>query len=270
MAPGLPNPINPANRTPAQRALFRLLETTIPDRGVWERAIRSGLSDAARDELPGEFDEVVAFVRAHLAKYLGDSERPWLISSVLEDLEAEAELSKVGGELNSSARMAIATRIPARLATVPAPADDGTPSSAPVAVSVPKPPSVPRVTLRKERPAVLVVDGDRFKRSALARALVQFRCDVTVLDGGDEAVSVIAGVDPIDVLVLDVDDAGAAKTLEALVATRPEVPVLAWTNAPAAVAEHLARVAGVRACAVAARSALNTEISEALNRLLDG
>lgn len=245
------------------------METTIPDRSVWERAIRKALLDARLDDVPEEFDDVVPFVRNHLATYLCDGDRPWLIASVLEDLEAEAELARSGGDLNSSARMAIATRVPERLPTLPAPsAEEEEPPSAQIP-SVPSAPSVPRFVARSERPAVLVIDGDRFKRSALARTLVQFRCDVTVLDGGDEAVSALSGHEPIDIVVMDVDNDGAKQLLDALVVTRPGVPVLAWTNAPSAVAEHVVRVAGVRACAVVGRSALNTEINEALRRLLE-
>jgi CheY-like chemotaxis protein len=263
------------HRSPAQRALFRLLETTIPDRGTWERALRKGLLDARIETLPEDFDALVPFVRQHLATHLDDEERPWLISSVLEDLEAEAELARSGGDLNSSARMAIATRIPERLPTTPAPAleildDEEEPPSAEIPRVVPTAPSIPRfVVVRKERPSVLVVDGDRFKRSALARSLVQARCDVTVLDGGDEALTAISGSEPIDVLVLDVDAPGAAQLLDALVASRPDVPVLAWTSAPPSAAEHVARMAGVRATAVVPRNALNAEINEGLRKLLD-
>ena len=268
VATGLPSSTDPAHRTTAQRALFRLLETTIPDRSLWERAIRKGLVDARLDDLPEEFEQLVPFVRGYLATYLGDQDRPWLISSVLEDLEAEAELSRSGD--NSSARMAIATRIPERMPTLPAPAEEEEPPSAQIPRSVPRAPSIPRIIARKERPSILVVDSDRFKRSALARTLVQFRCDVTVLDGGDEAVAVASGHDPIDLLVLDVDAPGASKLLEALVYSRPGVPVLAWTNAPTAAAEHVARMAGVRSVAVVGRTALNADLNEALVRLLDG
>jgi hypothetical protein len=67
---------------------------------------------------------------------------------------------------------------------------------------------------------------------------------------------------------MDVDTPGADALLSTLVTSRPDTPVLAWTNAPAAVAEHVTRVAGVRACAVVSRSALNAEIHDAINRLL--
>lgn len=268
--PGRPETPAPSIRTAAQRALFRILETTIPDRAVSERAVRSALLDARLNDVPEDFDDLVPFVRNYLALHLDDAERPWLVTSVLEDLEAEAEVFRLGD--SSSARMAIATRIPEKFPTERAPGqspDDELPSvELEIAPVVPRAPSVPRIPLRATRPSVLVIDGDRFKRSALARALVQGRCDVTVLDGGDEAMSAITSADPIDIIVMDVDAAGSDAILATIVTARPEVAVLAWTNAPASVAEHVARVAGVRACVVVPRSALNTEIHDSISRLL--
>jgi CheY-like chemotaxis protein len=264
-------------RTAAQRALFRILETTIPDRAISDRAVSLALVEANLTDVPEEFDQLLPFVRQFLALHLDDADRPWLLTSVIEDLEAEAEVARLGD--SSSARMAIATRIPERMPTERAPGsddhadeeDEPAPSvEIEVVPSVPRAPSVPRIPLRATRPSVLVVDGDRFKRSALARALVQGRCDVTVLDGGDEALAVVFSTDPIDVLVIDPDAPGSVRLLDALVAERPETPVLAWTNSPAAVAEHVARVAGVRACAVVPRNALNNELHETLTRLLEG
>lgn len=228
--------------------------------------MRKALTEARLDEVPEEFDELVPFVRRFLATHLDDTERPWLVSSVIEDVEAEAEVARLGD--TSSARMAVATRIPEKLPTERAPAGDDTPSVEIEIAPVPRAPSVPKIPLRATRPSVLVIDGDRFKRSALARALVQGRCDVTVLDGGDEALSTLTSSEPIDVVVLDVDAAGADALLAALVTARPDTPVLAWTNAPAAVAEHVTRVAGIRACAVVPRNALNAELHDAVNRLL--
>ena len=268
--PGLPNN-EPSIRTAAQRALFRILETTIPDRVVSERALRSALSEARLSDVPEEFDQLVPFVRRYLALQLDDADRPWLVTSVIEDVEAEAEVARLGD--GSSARMAVATRIPERFPTEPAPAGEREEDEFPsveieVAPVVPRAPSVPRIALRATRPSVLVIDGDRFKRSALARALVQGRCDVTVLDGGDEAIAAITSSEPIDIIIVDVDAAGADTLLSTAVAARPEVAILAWTNAPASVAEHVARVAGVRAYAVIARSAHNSEIHDSISRLL--
>lgn len=298
-------------RGPAQRALVRILETTIPDRAVWEGALRTALDDAHVAELPDEFDALLSFVRVHLVRYLDDEERPWIVSSLLEDLEAEAEVFRLGPEAASSARMAVATRIPDKLPqTEPAPADledlliDSLPPDPLSEPHIPKlaplPPDIaPPIsntvasdrgsadggtrlgdrreplpeTVRKkpriERPAVLVVDGDRFGRAALSRALVQGRCDVNTIDGRDEAIAIIEGTDPIDVLVLDVDAVGTAAILEALVRVRPEVPVVAWTNAAPAVAEHVTRVAGVQSFALLARSARPAQINETIRRAVD-
>lgn len=255
------------SRGPAQRALFRILETTIPDRALWERAMRSALVEARVDDLPEGYDELLAFVRRHLAPHLDERDRPWLVTALLEDLEAEAEVARLGYDPSSSARMAIATRVPDKIPTQPAGGDEEPPSQ-----EIPKAPSLPKIAARvsfRERPAVLVVDGDRFKRAALARALLQVRCDVTVLDGGSEVVDLIRGHAPIDLLVIDVDADGASQLLEALVVSRPDVPVLAWTSSAPAVAEHVARVAGVRVCGVVARNALSSELHEAVRRLLE-
>jgi CheY-like chemotaxis protein len=257
------------NRPPAHRALYRILETTIPERLAWERAIDRSLVEARLDDLPVDYDDLLAFVRVYLVRHLDDGDRPWLVGSLIEDLEAEAEVARLGGDQNSSARMAAATRIPERPAnTEPAPADGEL-----ISQSIPKAPALPMIASprrpRIDRPAVLVVDHDRFGRAALSRALVQGRCDVTVLDSREEAIATIAGSDAIDVLVIDVDATGSDGVLQALVRARPEVPVLAWTNAPAAVAEHVAHVAGVRSCAVVGRSARGVDVNEALRRLLD-
>jgi CheY-like chemotaxis protein len=268
-----------AGRPPAQRALLRLLETILPDPFARERALRRALGDANLFALPADYDAMLNFVRSFLAPHLDDSERPWLVGSVLEDLEAEAEAERLGVDANSSARMAVATRIPAKLPkTEPAPdgGDSGDVDRDGASASIPKAPAVPMIDVaprriaRVERPAVLLLDGDRFARSALARALVQARCDVNVLDGIDEAIAAIDATDAIDVVVLDVDAPGSDAVLAALCARRPEVPVVAWTNAATAVADHVARVAGITAYTVVARTARSLDVHEAIRRVLDG
>jgi len=249
------------------RALARILETTIPDRIARDRVLQRGLADAQLDELPSEFDGLLEFVRLHLARFLADPDRPQLVNAVLEDLEAEAELARLGADSNSSARMAVATRIPERLGTELEILDEQEPTSERLDTPVQQ---VPHKNVAfRERPAVLVVEEDRFKRSALARALVQARCDVTVLDGGQEAIEAIHGRDPLDLLVIDVDAPGADAILSALVGARPRVPVLAWTFAVPAVAEHVTRILGVRACESIPRNALNADLHAAVHRLLD-
>lgn len=290
-----------ALRPPSQRVLLRLLETTVPDRDLRDRALRLSLASAGLDALPIEFDDMLVFAREHLAVHLDDEDRPWLVSSLLEDLEAEAENARFGGDAASAARMAVATRmIPDKgTATQPAPADVDVPinpipslpvldlgdldmgdvfamppQSMPPSASLlrssrpldpePAPPTRPRI----ERPAVLLVDPDRFGRAALSRGLVQQRCDVTVLDGRDDAIAAIDGTDPFDVLVLDVDAPGSDAILEALVTTRPDAPVVLRTKGDAAVAEHVARFAGVEHVAVVARGARAVDVVDAIRRLV--
>jgi CheY-like chemotaxis protein len=271
-----PTPTASVSPTAAQRALYRILETTIPDRTLWERAVRRALLDAELHRVPDEFPELLLFARHHLAAHLGDRERPWLVTSVLEDLEAEAEMARLGGEAHQSARMAVATRAPQPNPSEPASHSYGDSSGdshrdsyreVPSSLRTPRAPSIPRIEAR--RPAILVVDQDRFQRAALARTLVQARCDVAVLDGGEEALAAITGNDPLDAVILDVDGEDADALLGALATARPNTPVIAWTNAVPAVVEHVARVAGVNTTTVVARSALTSEIFGVLRRLLD-
>lgn len=259
-------PSSPSQRAihgPAVRALLRILETIIPDCRQRDRVVESALLDAGLTVLPESFEELLRFTRLHLPRFLADPDRPQLISAVLEDFEAEAELARLGADPNSSARMAVATRVPLPIGAGAHHASDDEPAPS----SEPRP-RHKNVAFR-DRPAVLVVDDDRFKRASLARALVQARCDVTVLDAAEEAIDFIHGRDALHLLVIDVDAPGADAILSALVGARPDTPVLAWTFAVPAVAEHVTRILGVRACATVPRNALNAELHEAIHRLLD-
>ncbi|MGZ3422564.1 MAG: hypothetical protein ACXVEE_32170 [Polyangiales bacterium] len=233
---------------------------------------------ADRDDVPEDFDGLLGFVRHHLVQLLDDEERPWLVGSLLEDLEAEAEVARLGPDAMSSARMAVATRIPDKLReTEPAPMSlslDGEPIT-----QSSDPPQIPRLApmpmdlesvarLKIDRPAVLVVDQDRFGRASLCRALVQGRCDVTSLDAGPEAIAAIEGPEPIDLLLIDVDTTGASSVLETLVRIRPDTAVIAWTKSPAAIAEHVMRVAGVRLFEVLARNTRPAVVNETIRKLV--
>jgi CheY-like chemotaxis protein len=133
----------------------------------------------------------------------------------------------------------------------------------------PPPPPERTYTRRKNvlRPAVALVDGDRFGRSSLARALVQAQCDVTVLDGVVDLVKILEGTEPVDVLVTDVDGLEIELVLEAMQRLRPEVPVLAWTKSARAVAEHVLMTASVETYDVVARNARTSDVIELVRKL---
>lgn len=266
MSPSSPHVRAERDPGPAVRALLRILETTIPDRAARARALDGALADARLSELPHSFDDLLRFVHLHLPRFLADPDRPQLVKAVLEDFEAEAEVARLGTDPNSSARMAVATRVPEPLVEKEIDlADlDVAPRSEPNHLLTPH-----KNVAFRERPAVLVVDDDRFKRAALARSLVQARCDVTVRDAADDAIEAIHGRDPLDLLVIDVDAPGADAIISALVSARPGVPVLAWTFAAPSAAAHVTRILGVRACETIGRNALSNEVHVAVHRLLD-
>ena len=148
---------------------------------------------------------------------------------------------------------------------VPAALRDAPPPPEPSSVS----PPITRRARREHvvRPAVALVDGDRFGRSSLARALVQAQCDVTVLDCVADLVKILEGTDPLDVLVTDVDDNEIDGVLEAMGRFRPEVPVLVWTKSARAVAEHVLMTASVETYDVVARNARTADVIEIVRKL---
>jgi CheY-like chemotaxis protein len=263
--------------------LFRILETTVPDRETRERAVRHALSSAGLDELPLEFEDVLELAREHLAVFLDDPERPWLVSSLLEDLEAEAELARVGHDPQSSARMAIATRLPpggqhldrGHAASVDAPSLS---SATGATGGYHEPPELEfaeldllagldeavthEITVDDDRETshvaraarvpriVLMIDPDRFGRASVARALVRERLDVLVRDGANDAIPTIEGDEPFDVVLLDADVEGIDAILHGLARRRPDVRVVLRTAGPLSAAELVGRRAGVAARAL--------------------
>jgi hypothetical protein len=159
--------------------------------------------------------------------------------------------------------------VPAALRDAPPPPSLDAPLDAPLdpAFDPPLQPTTRRRRAHVVRPAVAVVDGDRFGRSSLARALVQAQCDVTVLDGVGDLVKFLEGSDPLDVLVTDVDCDEIEAVLQSMQRLRPEVPVLAWTKSARAVAEHVLMTASVETYDVVARTARTSDVIELVRRL---
>ncbi len=247
----------------AQRALLRLLTTALADDGKARRAIHEALVEARESSLPIDSVELLEFVKAYLVPHMQREVGPKLVAAMLEDLEALIEHEKAG---DSSSRMAISTRMPPP--GEQAPPEIEFPRDAPPPDLEPMPPPK-RVEMSESRPVVILLDTDRFGRAALARALVQGRCDVQVLDSPAEVVEVLRGNAPVHVLLTEIDGLELDAIFAALVETRPELPVIVRTKSPRSVAEHLLRTAGVANFDVIAKSSKNTEVIE-LVRTLSG
>lgn len=216
--------------TPAQRALFRVLGTLVGDDRVQD-VVAQGLYHAELDDLPTHFDELLEHLVPTVAGVLEDPARPWIARTFVEDIEAEAEHDRLRADPYSSARMAIATRVPDRLPDeVAAPA----PTLAALHASLEEDVAAPA------RRTVVVWNRDRLGRAGVARVLVGGGFDVLVFDEPAEVQAHLDAGLPCDVVLADLDDLGSDEALASV--RRHAVPLLVWTRAAAdAVEARLAR-----------------------------
>ncbi|MBL8719618.1 MAG: hypothetical protein JNL79_26760 [Myxococcales bacterium] len=256
-------------RTPSQRAVLRVLGTLLDADRVMP-VVTAGLAAAGLAELPDRFDELLDHLVPHLVRELDDPARPWIVRTFVEDLEAEAEHDRLRGDPHSSARMAIATRVPERQPE-PAFAPSGLQP-----VRVDEPASLAQLHAALEAPpvdaarrVVVVWNQDRFGRANLARILVRAGFDVVVLDEPAEVEAHLLDRLPCDVLLFDLDDEGSERVLGAL-AGHVELPLLVWTReSPAVVETRLARHGAVPRHAIVSRAAVRpAPLLEALDSLL--
>lgn len=237
--------------------------------------VTAGLAAAGMTELPEHFDELLDHLLPHLVRELDDPARPWIVRTFVEDLEAEAEHDRLRADPHSSARMAIATRVPERQ---PEPAfAPSTPSTDLVAGQpLREPASLAQLHAAIQAPPVdaarrviVVWNQDRFGRAGLARILVRAGFDVVVLDEPAEVEAHLLDRLPCDVLLFDLDDEGSERVLGAL-AGHAELPLLVWTReSPAVVETRLARQGVVPRHQIVSRAAVRpAPLLEALDSLL--
>jgi len=250
-------------RTPSQRAVLRVLGTLLDEDRVMP-VVTAGLAAAGLAELPDRFDELLDHLVPHLVRELDDPARPWIVRTFVEDLEAEAEHDRLRADPHSSARMAIATRVPER---------QPEPAFAPSAI---QPASLAQLHAALEAPpvdaarrVVVVWNQDRFGRASLARILVRAGFDVVVLDEPAEVEAHLLDRLPCDVLLFDLDDEGSEQVLRAL-SGHAELPLLVWTReSPAVVETRLARHGAVPRHEIVSRAAVRpAPLLEALDSLL--
>jgi hypothetical protein len=279
---------NDKGETNAQRLLQRSLRTALRDDAAVEDSLRRALAQAGMTELPRSSGALVQFARVHLVPIVRPRLSAKLVAALIDDLEAEAEFEQSRNDPSSSSRLAAATRMPT------APEDDlvammnipsyRPPSLSDVPIAPPAPAPAegvitrvqnvtpdtpqPRVRAANERPTVLLVDPDRLGRVALARALVNAKFDVVVLDDRKEILETIVQRPVIDLLLAEIDAADAETILREFVKKRPGTPVLAWTKAARATADHVLRVTDVQQFEIFGKAARIGEVVEAVRRLV--
>jgi hypothetical protein len=190
-----------------QRTLESLLELAAGSPRSARAVLDRALADAGRDELPVSARDVVAFVRAHVLGVLTEEIGPRLTMALVDDLVAQLQL-EAGGVLGA----------------------DSEPSIPPA--SVPRP--VRPVGARLSRPVrrhvgplrVALVDADRVGRTAVARALLRERWDVTVVDELAAVGPAMEAVTAFDAVLVDTLHPAALAIVEALLRASPGAAVV--------------------------------------------
>lgn len=236
----------PPKRPKTVRVVTRLLSAVAGGPELADEILARCLLVAARTELPPEPHALMDFCRAYLLGAVTLELGPQVALELMDDLAtelgtdgaspAEGRDPRFAPEAESRRRSAFAPasgerirnaprddRFTDEIATAPGgrtkmglggppPLPTPVSSAVPRAAAIPSLPThVPPVSLH-ERRAVLLVDGDRFGRSALARALVRSRFDVTVVDDAPAALDALDN-GPFDIVLLDFEQASGRPVL---------------------------------------------------------
>jgi hypothetical protein len=224
--------------------LVSLLEVAFGAREAVRDLLAEALLAAGRDELPAGGPELVTFVRAHLLAPLSEHMGPRLTMALVDDLVAAVE--------RPSFR-------PARSTSAPPPS-----TSRPVDRSASVTASAPHI--RSAKPGVLLVDGDRVGRTALARALLRAEWEVTVIDAVSDLASVLASGERVDVALVDMAHPLADAVIESLVRSHPHVAVVARSAEPDRTRAMLGRF-GIGSYEVRPREGLPDDLALAVRRI---
>ena len=239
-----PIPATPERSIPRvedpHRTLLRVLDTAFGDEHSGRVLLHAALRSARRASLP-EPDGILDFVRAHMMGALTEELGPRIVSALLDQLADE--LAKFDDEQHHdppSSRRPIES------------------FERPVVTS-----EVPKSSGVRLRSSVVLVDPDRFARSNLARTLITGSCDVAA---AETPLDIRAFDCRLDVAIVNMDVPDVAAILGALLATEPEVRVIAMTQDVSA-AETLLRAARVRSFRVVPKTMRGTEVLDLVKRL---
>jgi hypothetical protein len=216
--------------------MLRLLRRVLSDEASVADVLRSALRAAGAEAVPADARALVMFAHQHLSEPLSAQIGPEV---------TEAFLDRLGTELATLA-LSPASADPIDLRARPAPSVAGPPAgeAKPKATSSRRMKavvaSVPRESVRGERPAVVLVHADRVLRASLARALANARFDVVAVDALDLSRALEEHPER-RVLVTDLSEATLGGGLIETLSEHPDVSVVAWTALDPSAAQAILR-----------------------------
>lgn len=146
----------------------RLLIQLVEDESVALRILEAALGSAGRTTLPGDPVQMHSFVRAHLVGPLTARIGPHLVAAFLEELALEAAAATPSTSQPSLVPISVTSSHPVSM-----------PSSRPVS-------SRPVSSRPGTGITVLLIDGDRFRRATISRALMSAGFDVVAVDAPED------------------------------------------------------------------------------------
>lgn len=235
----------------AQNTLLSLLECAfgLPEPAIV--ALHQALAAAGLSDLPASPAEILEFTADHLLPVIADQLGARM--SIAFMASARSRIGPRDSDAPSSARRPIA-RVQVRSsppAEKPAPSDTVA-HSAPVDAA--------------PRGVWLIVEQDPLARASLARALVQCRLGVRVVDTLNDLVNALASAEAIDAAVVDMQHPAASSIVDALGSHRPDLVVVARACDELLVHDALAR-RGIRRFGVCARYASAVDLLGIIQRL---
>jgi hypothetical protein len=175
-----------------EHALLSLLQLACGSHESALDVLRRSLARAGTAELPRSASDVVAFVREHVLRVLGEDIGPRLAAALGEDLVAALD-----EQLPAAERITIPPASVSRSVAGRSEQSRRAPASSPLGVAL--------------------VDADRVGRTVFARALVRERWNVTVVESDTD----VADAGPLDVALVDGAHPSAQSILESLVRAHP-------------------------------------------------
>jgi hypothetical protein len=244
-----------------------MLDAAFDDAEAAQRCVEIALKNASRRTIPEGVEDLLQFGREHLVPVLAEELGPRIVAMLFEDLTSD-----LGKLRRSDIRVAPAQRAFRRPSTVPritlSPASEVPSSSRPSLTTIQSP--APRDSLPAQRPVVAIVEGDRWRRAPIARALVQSGCDVLPLDSSAAALDHLhrGHAERVDVVIMEITSDDDRHLLAELITRFPSVRAIAWTEAEADDASRTHTTAGLVAYAYLPRASAPAQVAEAARRLV--
>ena len=242
--------------TSAWAILHELFVETLGDARRVGVLLSSALAASGLESPPTSGDAVVTFAKTHLLPLVRDEVGARTAVAWIAQLESRLAALPPATPQESGRRRRD------QRDTVPVP-----PQKPPIPVTLPPfRKKLPSITGDERRPVALLVGARALERSGLARALVQAGIDVRSVETVQALATMLAGENAVRLAIVDLDGEDAKSIVSTVVASRPDLPVVART-AQGGVSADEASAAGLKVVYAYARRMPPPDVVERIRAL---